>query len=314
MKFYYHQSAKYPFQGIIYDDLTLAEAMQCYKETEPNLRLGAASIGIMTDDNLNIFEDSIDLMVGGKMLPMPDYPEYKNNPELFSAYQTLKSALQSNELQYRPAPHRYARTNRTSTALKSEKQSEKIQNKKPETIPQVKFTLDWLEIRRKSLDLYKEIYGKEGYSGMVYFDPNLCRIDACSCKGERKLPAGKAHCVTLLCFEKQRPMEEILCDNPEEAKMYISYAAGYCGSPEQQKAQWKKQFGSLEPAEVIHKVYADTPHVHAAYREVLGKHGAAWLQGQLSDYLPALEKKLAENHPELKLGGRTEAKTKSYCR
>lgn len=31
MRFYYHQSAKYPFQGIIYDDLTLEEAMQYYR-------------------------------------------------------------------------------------------------------------------------------------------------------------------------------------------------------------------------------------------------------------------------------------------
>lgn len=306
MRFYYHQSAKYPFQGIIYDDLTLDEAIQYYRETSPDLRLGAASIGIMTDDNTDIFENSIDLLVGGKMMPIPSYPEYTNDPELIAAITRLKAAIEKKELQYRPSPHRYARTNRISTTSFIIPATEK----KPETIVQVKYTLDWLEIRKKCLDLYKEIYGREGYSGIIFFDPNACRIESTVCKGERKLPAGKEHCITLMAFEKQHSMEEIVCSNPEEAKMYISYAAGYCGNPERQKAQWKKQFGSLEPMEVIHKVYEDTPHVHVAYREVLGQHGANWLQGQLSSYLPALEK----NHPEIKLGGKTEAKTRSYCR
>lgn len=310
MRFYYHQSAKYPFQGIIYDDLTLDEAMQYYRETAPDLHFGAASIGIMTDDNPDIFEDSIDLLVGGKMMPMPSYPEYANDPELISAINKLKAAIENKELQYRPSPHRYARTNRISTASLSISATEK----KPETMVQVKFTLDWLEIRRKCLDLYKEIYGKKGYSGIVFFDPNVCRIEVVACKGERKLPAGKDHCITLIYFEKQRSMEEIVCSNPDEAKMYISYAVGYCGNPEKQKSQWKKQFGTLETMEVIHKIFEDTPHVHTAYREVLGQHGANWLQGQLSSYLPLIEANLAKHHPEVKLGGKTEVKTKNYCR
>lgn len=310
MRFYYHQSAKYPFQGIIYDDLTLEEAMQYYKETAPDLRLGAASIGIMTDDNPDIFEDSIDLLVGGKMIPMPSYPEYVANPELIAAITRLKAAIEKKELQYRPSPHRYARTNRISTTSFIISATEK----KPETIVQVKFTLDWLEIRRKCLDLYKEIYGKEGYSGIVYFDPNACRIETVACKGERKLPPGKDHGIMLMCFEKQKSMEEIIYGNPDEAKMYISYAAGYCGNPEKQKAQWKKQFGTLELMEVIHKVFEDTPHVYTAYREILGKHGANWLQGQLSSYMSAVEENLAKHHPEVKIGGKTEVKTRNYCR
>lgn len=310
MRFYYHQSAKYPFQGIIYDDLTLEEAIQYYRETAPDLRLGAASIGIMTDGNPDIFEDSIDLLVGGKMIPMPSYPEYVANPELIAAITRLKTAIEKKELQYRPSPHRYARTNRISTASFIVQAAEK----QPETIIQVKYTLDWLEIRRKCLDLYKEIYGKEGYSGIVYFDPNVCRIEAAICKGERKLPAGKDHCITLMAFEKQKSMEEIICSNPEEAKMYISYVAGYCGNSEKQKAQWKKQFGTLEPMEIIHNVYEETPHVHTAYGEILGKHGANWLQGQLSSYLPLIEANLAKYHPEVKLGGKTEAKVRNYCR
>lgn len=310
MRYYYHQSAKYPFQGVIYDDLTLDEAIQYYRETAPDLRLGAASIGIMTDDNPDIFEDSIDLLVGGKLMPMPSYSEYTNNPELIVAINKLKAAIENKELQYSPSPHRYARTNRVSVTSFIVPATEK----QPETIVQVKYTLDWLEIRKKCLDLYKEIYGREGYSGIVYFDSNECRIESAVCKGERRLPAGKDHCITLMGFEKQRSMEEIICSDSEEAKMYISFAAGYCGNPEKQKSQWKKQFGSLEPMEVIHKVYEDTPHVYAAYREVLGKHGANWLQGQLSSYLPAVEENLAKHHPEVKLGGKAGIKTKSYCR
>lgn len=310
MRYYYHQSAKYPFQGIIYDDLTLDEAIQYYKETAPDLRLGAASIGIMTGDNPDIFEDSIDLLVGGKLMPIPSYPEYTYDSELITAIKRLKAAIENKELQYKPSPHRYARTNRISTASFVVPAAEK----KPETIAQVKYTLDWLEIRKKCLDLYKEIYGKEGYSGIVFFDPNICRIEAVACKGERRLPAGKDHCITLMGFEKQRSMEEIICSDPEEAKMYISFAAGYFGNPEYQKVQWKKQFGTLESMEIIHKIFEDTPYIHAAYRDILGQHGANWLQGQLSSYLPALEKNLAKNHPEIKLGGKTEAKTRSYCR
>ena len=310
MRYYYQQSAKYPFQGIIYEDLTLEEAIQYYKETAPDLRLGAASIGIMTDDNPDIFEDSIDLLVGGKLMPIPSYPEYANNPEFISVINKLKVVIENKELQYKPSPHRYARTNRIFTASFIVPAAEK----KPEKVVQVKYTLDWLEIRRKCLDLYKEIYGKEGYSGIVFFDSNVCRIESVACKEERKLPAGKDHCITLMAFEKQRSMEEIVCSNPDEAKMYISYAAGYCGNPEYQKVQWKKQFGTLESMEIIHKIFEDTPYIHAAYRDILGQHGANWLQGQLSSYLPALEKNLAKYHPEVKLGGKTEAKVRNYYR
>lgn len=310
MRYYYHQSAEYPFQGIIYDDLTQEEAIQYYRETAPDLRFGAASIGIMTDDNPDIFEDSIDLLVGGKLMPIPSYLEYVNDPELIAAITRLKAAIEKKELQYRPCPHRYSRTNRVSTASFVFPTAEE----QPEKVVQIKYTLDWLEIRRKCLNLYKEIYGKEGYSGIVYFDPNVCRIEAVACKGERKLPPRKDHCITLMAFEKQRSMKEIICGDSEESKMYISFAAGYCGNPEKQKAQWKKQFGTLEPMEVIHKIFEDTPHVHAAYQEVLGRHGANWLQGQLSSYLPLIEANLEKNHPEIKLGGKTEAKVRSYCR
>ena len=133
-------------------------------------------------------------------------------------------------------------------------------------------------------------------------------------QGERKLPTGKDHCITLMGFEKQKSMEDIICSNSDEAKMYISFTTGYCGNPEKQKVQWKKQFGSLEPMEVIQKVYEDTPHVHTAYREILGKHGTNWLQGQLSSYLPLIEANLAKHHPEVRLGGKTEVKTRNYCR
>ena len=175
----------------------------------------------MTDDNPDIFEDNIDLMVGGKLILMPSYPEYANDPELIAAISKIKDAIKNKELNYTPSPHRYARTNRISTASFVVPAAEK----KPETIAQVKYTLDWLEIRKKCLDLYKEIYGKEGYSGIVFFDPNICRIEAVACKGERRLPAGKDHCITLMGFEKQRSMEEIICSDPEEAKMYISFCS-----------------------------------------------------------------------------------------
>ena len=46
----------------------------------------------------------------------------------------------------------------------------------------VQYTVDWLEVRRKTLELYKQIYGRKGVAGMVYFDPDLVRVETAECK------------------------------------------------------------------------------------------------------------------------------------
>lgn len=124
-----------------------------YQETEPDMRLGAASIGIMTDDNYNIFEDGIDLMVGGRMMPVPAYPEYEHNPELLEDMEKIKYVLDGGNLSYRPSPHRFIRTNRPSTYAMDEMIEEAKQGLRrefPKHGKRTEYTVDWLEVRRKT--------------------------------------------------------------------------------------------------------------------------------------------------------------------
>lgn len=292
-----------------------------YQETEPDMRLGAASIGIMTDDNYNIFEDGIDLMVGGRMMPVPAYPEYEHNPELLEDMEKIKYVLDGGNLSYRPSPHRFIRTNRPSTYAMDEMIEEAKQGLRrefPKHGKRTEYTVDWLEVRRKALELYKQIYGRKGVAGMVYFDPDLVSVETAECKNGWEVPVGKKNCVKLLCFEEQQSTaEDLICTDPAEAKGYVRFASGYCTDLDKQVKQWKREYGTDEPMEIVRDIYKETPHVHRAYREILGQHAVFRMEGQIDDYMDMVKDKLASSAPDIEIGAKTqriEKRGKSYSR
>lgn len=153
---------------------------------------------------------------------------------------------------------------------------------------------------------------------MVYFDPDLVRVETAECKAGWELPVGKKHCVKLLCFEEQQnTAEDLICTDPTEAKGYVRFVSGYCTDSEKQMKQWKREYGTDEPMKIVRDIYKETPHVHRAYREILGQHAVFRMEGQIDDYMDMVKDKLASSAPDIKIGAKTqrvEKRGKSYSR
>ena len=70
--------------------------------------------------------------------------------------------------------------------------------------------------------------------------------------------------------------------------------------------QWKREYGTDEPMEIVRDIYKETPHVHRAYREILGQHAVFRMEGQIDDYMDMVKDKLASSAPDIKIGAKTQ--------